>query len=125
MQKFTLLEHFSVLPDPRQADHNKTRHELLDIVVIAILAVISGADSWVEIETFGRKKEKWLKQFLKLENGIPSHDTFGRIFSILDPQAFEKCFSAWVKTVRKNTKGEVIAIDGKSSRRSHKKDAEA
>lgn len=122
MQKFTLLEHFSVLPDPRQTDHNKTRHILLDIVVIAILAVISGADSWVEIETFGRKKEKWLRQFLELPNGIPSHDTFGRIFSILDPQAFEECFSAWVKTVRKKTKGEVVAIDGKSSRRSHKKD---
>ena len=96
------------------------RHELLDIVIIAILAVICGADSWVEIAAFGREKEKWLKQFLKLPNGIPSHDTFGRIFSLLDPRAFERCFLAWVKTVRKQTKGEVIAIDGKSARRSHK-----
>jgi predicted transposase YbfD/YdcC len=115
----SLIEHFSILPDPRKTDHGMVRHELLDIIIIAILAVICGADSWVEIAQFGREKETWLKQFLKLENGIPSHDTFGRIFSLLDPEAFERCFSAWVKTVRKKVKGEVVAIDGKSARRSH------
>lgn len=78
----TLLHHFSILPDPRKTAHNRMRHELLDIIIIAILATICGADSWVEIAVFGRKKEKWLKQFLKLENGIPSHDTFGRVFSL-------------------------------------------
>ncbi len=119
-RRITLIEHFSILPDPRKTDHGMVRHELLDIVIIAILAVICGADSWVEIAAFGREKEKWLKQFLKLPNGIPSHDTFGRIFSLLDPRAFERCFLAWVKTVRKQTKGEVVAIDGKSARRSHK-----
>jgi hypothetical protein len=100
-----LLEHFSVLPDPRKTDHNGIRHELIDVVIIAILAVICGADSWVEIAAFGREKEEWLKQFLELPNGIPSHDTFGRIFSLLDPDAFEHCFIAWTKTVCKRTRG--------------------
>jgi predicted transposase YbfD/YdcC len=119
MQNIPLLEHFSVLPDPRKADHGKTQHELLSIVIIAILAVICGADSWVEISTFGREKQTWLATFLNMENGVPSHDTFGRIFSLLDPSAFDQCFSAWVKTVRRVKKGEVVAIDGKSIRRSH------
>ncbi len=116
-----LIEHFSVLSDPRKTDHGMIRHELKDIIIIAILATISGADGWVEIEEFGRKKKKWLKQFLELPNGIPSHDTFGRVFSILDPGAFECCFISWTKSVRKKTKGEVVALDGKSSRRSHGK----
>ena len=119
-KNISLFEHFSVLSDPRKTDHNRIRHELLDIIIIAILAVLCGADTWTEIAEFGRKKETWLKQFLKLPNGIPLHDTFGRIFSILDPTAFERCFFAWVKTVRKKTKGEIVAIDGKSARRSHK-----
>lgn len=119
--RFTLLDHFSILPDPRKTNHSRIRHELLDIIIIAILAVICGADSWVEIAAFGRKKEKWLKRFLKLPNGIPSHDTFGRVFSLLDPTAFERCFSAWVKTVRKKMKGEIVSLDGKSARRSHGK----
>ncbi len=119
MKKIVLLEHFNLLPDPRQADHNKLKHVLLDVIIIAILATICGADSWVEIETFGKEKEVWLKQFLTLENGIPSHDTFGRVFSLLDPTAFERCFLLWTKTVMTHTKGEVIAIDGKSVRRSH------
>ena len=119
MEKISLLEHFSVLPDPRKAGHSQTRHQLSDIIIIAILAVICGADSWVEIASFGREKEAWLRRFLALTNGIPSHNTFGRVFSILDPDAFDRCFSAWVKTVRTRIKGEVVAIDGKSVRRSH------
>ena len=120
MQELSLLEYFRVLPDPRRVGHSHTQHVLLDIIIIAILAVICGADSWVEIEEFGIQKEEWLKKFLKFQNGIPSHDTFGRIFSILDPDAFDSCFLAWVQTVRKTTNGEIIAIDGKSLRRSHK-----
>jgi predicted transposase YbfD/YdcC len=115
------MEHFRVLPDPRKADHNRLRHELLSIIIIAILAVICGADSWVEIAEFGRKKEQWLKKFLTLKHGTPSHDTFGYVFSILDPNAFEYCFNTWVKTVRRVSKGDVVALDGKSARRAHKK----
>ena len=95
------------------------QYELHAVIMIAILAVICGADSWVEIASFGREKESWLGTFLNLPNGVPSHDTFGRIFSILDPVAFDRCFSAWVKSVRKTVRGDVIAIDGKSARRSH------
>lgn len=119
MENISLLEHFSVLPDPRKADHNRMQYELHAVIIIAILAVICGADSWVEVSSFGREKEPWLKTFLNLQNGIPSHDTFGRIFALLDPIAFDRCFSAWVKSVRRTKKGDVIAIDGKSARRSH------
>ena len=121
MERFTLLEHFSVLPDPRRQNHNTFRHELIDILVIAIVATICGADNWIDIERFGQTKEKWFKQFLKLENGIPSHDTFGRLFSILNPDIFEKCFREWVNMIRNKIAREIISIDGKSIRRSHKK----
>jgi len=121
MTKKTLLDHLSVLPDPRKTNHSQNRHELLDIVIVAILAVIAGADTWVEIADFGRTKEAWLKKFLALPNGIPSHDTFGRVFAILNPDAFEKCFRDWVRTLHPGMQKEVIALDGKSVRRSHKK----
>jgi predicted transposase YbfD/YdcC len=121
--KGTLLEYFRILPDPRRAHHRNKRHALFDIIIIAIVAVICGADSWVDIETFGRKKERWLKQFLPLSNGIPSHDTFARVFSILDPNAFQKCFFAWIEHVRHITEGEVVAIDGKTVRRAYGKDS--
>jgi hypothetical protein len=117
-----LIEYFRLLPDPRRINHNTRRHELLDIVIVTILAVTSGADTWVDAETFGKEKEVWLRQFLSLPNGIPSHDTFVRIFSILNPDAFHSCFTKWVKSVRKITKGEVVAIDGKTVRRAHTKD---
>lgn len=118
----SILKHFKVLPDPRKRDHNQTKHQLLDIIVITILGVLCGADTWGEIEAFGHEKEEWLKQFLALPNGIPSHDTFNRVFSILDPEAFEGCFFRWVESVRVTTKGEVVAIDGKTVRRAHGKD---
>ena len=120
-KQLSLLGHFNVLPDPRRMDHNKFRHELIDIIVISIVATICGADSWVEISQFGETKEAWFKQFLKLQNGIPSHDTFGRVFSILNPDIFEKCFREWVATVKQEINHEIIAIDGKSVRRSHGK----
>lgn len=119
--KSTLIEHFSILPDPRRINHRALRHSLTDVVIIAILATVSGADTWVDIESFGKEKEKWLKQFLKLENGIPSHDTFARIFSILKPDEFQSCFQLWVQSTVIKTKGEVIALDGKSVRRAYKK----
>jgi predicted transposase YbfD/YdcC len=115
----TLIAHFNILPDPRRIHHHALRHSLTDVVIIAILATIGGADTWVDIESFGKEKEVWLKQFLPLKNGIPSHDTFARIFSILDPEEFHDCFSAWVLDTFIKTKGEVVAIDGKTVRRAH------
>ena len=113
----TIHHSFADLTDPR-IDRTK-RHALLDILTIALCAVICGADSWVEVERFGRAKESWLRTFLALPNGIPSHDTFGRVFAALDPAAFERCFLAWVQRVATATNGEVVAIDGKTLRRSH------
>jgi predicted transposase YbfD/YdcC len=92
---------------------------LIDIIVIAICAVISGADGWVSIEEYGRAKLEWLGTLLELPNGIPSHDTFGRVFAALDPKAFQRCYLTWVRAVAQVTNGQVVAIDGKTVRRSH------
>ena len=105
---------FGSLRDPR---HSRTRiHKLIDILVITICAVICHADSWEEVEAYGRAKEAWLRTFLELEHGIPSHDTFNRVFARLDARQFEVCFINWVNTVVKITGGQVIAIDGKLPR---------
>lgn len=111
-----LWQHFAPLKDPR-VERTK-RHQLLDIIVIAICGIICGAESWVEIAEFGEAKVAWLKQVLPLPNGIPSHDTFGRVFALLDPQAFHACFLQWVQAMSHATQGEVVAIDGKTLRRS-------
>ena len=107
-------EHFGDLPDPR-IDRTK-HHKLIDIVVIAICAVICGADDWVEVAMFGEAKEAWFRTFLELPNGIPSHDTFTRVFARLDPEAFRQRFLEWVQAVNRITGGQVIAIDGKKLR---------
>lgn len=112
----TISEHFAKLKDPR-VERTK-HHQLLDIVVIAICAVICGADSWVDVETFGKAKRKWLKTFLDLPHGIPSHDTFGRVFARLDPEQFQACFLKWIQAVAEVTQGQVVAIDGKQLRHS-------
>ena len=112
-----ITDHFALLEDPR-SDHTK-RHLLIDIVVIAICAVICGADGWVGIEEYGKAKLEWLQTFLELPNGIPSHDTIGRVFAALDPKAFQGCYLRWVRAVAHVTNGQVIAIDGKAVRRSH------
>ena len=111
-----IAEYFAALDDPR-IDRTK-RHKLLDIVTIALCATICGADSWVDIELFGNCKEEWFKSFLELPNGIPSHDTFGDVFARLDPEQFQRCFMEWVQAVAQVTQGEVVAIDGKTVRRS-------
>ncbi len=107
---------FEALSDPR-VERTK-QHQLLDIMIIAILGVLCGAEGWVEIESFGKTKEAWLKTFLDLPNGIPSHDTFGRVFARIDPKQFEECFLNWVRSLNEKITG-VIAIDGKTLRRSH------
>jgi predicted transposase YbfD/YdcC len=106
-----ITEHFAKVSDPRIG--NATRHKLMDIMVLAICAVICGADGWSDVALFGRSKFKWFKTFLELPHGIPSHDTFGRVFSRINPEEFEGSFLDWVKAIQKLTKGEVIAIDGK------------
>jgi hypothetical protein len=112
-----ISEHFEKVSDPRI--ENATRHKLIDIIVIAVCAVICGADGWSDVALYGRTKRKWLQEFLELPHGIPSHDTFGRIFAKLDPEEFEKSFLEWVQAVQEMTEGQVIAIDGKQLRGSH------
>jgi len=114
-----LLEHFANLPDPRIARHRW--HKLSDILVIAVCAVLCGAESFPAIEDFGHEREDWLKQFLELPEGIPSHDTFNRVFRLLDPVQFQACFLSWMQAVAAATAGEVVAIDGKALRRSFDK----
>jgi predicted transposase YbfD/YdcC len=112
----SIWEHFCVLPDPR-VDRTKL-HKLEDILTIALCAVICGAETWVDIADFGRAKESWLRTFLELPHGIPSHDTFGRIFAVLDPRGFERCFQSWIGELAGSSEGKLIAIDGKTIRRS-------
>ena len=114
----TFLSHFETLKDPRLDNHSH-RHNLHDILVIAILGTICGADGWTEISAFGQAKYDWLKTFLELPNGIPSHDTFGRVFSLLNAEEFETCFCNWIRSLSLDLNKEIIAIDGKTLRRSH------
>ncbi|MFO1430469.1 MAG: ISAs1 family transposase [Candidatus Competibacteraceae bacterium] len=116
-----LSDHVDSLPDPREA--GLIEHKLLDIITIAICAVICGADSWVEIEAFGKARYEWLRGFLELPNGIPSHDTFGRVLARLSAVAFQRCFASWIQTVFTVTQGQVIASDGKTLRRSYDRGA--
>lgn len=116
----TFLNHFIDLKDPRIENHNR-RHNLADILVITILGTICGADNWVDICELAEIKYDWLKTFLELPNGIPSHDTFGRIFSLLNPETFTKCFMNWIASLSIDVSKEIIAIDGKTLRGSHDK----
>ena len=112
-----LTDHFATLEDPR-VERTK-RHPLLSIVAIAICAVIIGAETWNEIAEFGAVKQAWFAQFLDLPHGIPSHDTFNRVFAALDPRQFRACFAAWMGSVAAVLPTAVIALDGKTVRRSH------
>lgn len=114
----SLEEHLSGITDPRGAN---IEHQLFDILVIAILGTICGADGWVAIEQYGYRKLNWLSEYLILPKGIPSHDTFGRVFAQIDPQEFQACFMKWVKALNKITQGQVVGIDGKQMRGSHDK----
>jgi predicted transposase YbfD/YdcC len=114
-------KYFEGLQDPRTG--NAKQHIFLEILIIAICAVVCGADGWNDIELFGRNKKEWLKTFLELPKGIPSHDTFGRVFAQIKPEEFQKRFIEWVEAIEKLTAGQVIAIDGKKLRRSHDQEA--
>jgi predicted transposase YbfD/YdcC len=107
---------FRRIEDPRKG--NAICHDLVETLIIAILAIICGAKTFTEMEMFGKEKKEWLKTVLRLENGIPSHDTFGDIFSALDPRTITEAFVEWVETIRKKITGEVVAIDGKTIRAS-------
>jgi predicted transposase YbfD/YdcC len=109
-----LLEAFGDLPDPR-SERNQD-HPLLSILLIALCAVISGADNWVDIDGYGKAKQTWLESILELPNGIPSHDTFGRVFRFINPQAFQERFLKWVQSWRVGQLQGVVALDGKQMR---------
>jgi len=115
MVQSPIKDHFSDMTDPR--DENR-RHNLIDILFITICAVICNADKWEDVEDFGNAKVSWLKRYLELPHGIPSHDTFNRVFAILNPEEFNTCFLNWVKCVNPRVEGEVVSIDGKTVRHS-------
>ena len=112
----SIWEHFSIVRDPR--DGPATRHRLQDIMAIAICAVICGAEHWTHIEEFAISNEEWFSQFLELPHGIPSHDTFGRVFAAMDPDEFEQAFQCWVHALAGSSAGKHLCIDGKTLRRS-------
>ena len=116
----SLVAHFGSLPDPRL---NRTKdHDLIDILVIAVCTLLCGGETFNDMEDFGRAKQDWFKTFLGLRNGIPSHDTFNRLFAALDPKAFLDCFLRWTQTLRQAVPQEIVALDGKALRRALDKD---
>jgi hypothetical protein len=116
----SLIAHFQDLPDPRV---NRTQdHDLIDILVIAICTLLCGGETFNDLEDFGLAKEDWFKTFLSLRNGIPSHDTFNRLFAALDPKAFLDCFLRWTQRVRQAVPQEIVALDGKALRRAVNQD---
>jgi predicted transposase YbfD/YdcC len=113
----SILTHFANIDAPR--DKRGKEHRLVDIIAIAICAVICGAENWVDIEQYGEAKQEWLRTFLPLCNGIPAHDTFARVFARLDPEQIQQCFLSWIEAISQLTAGEVVAIDGKTLRHSY------
>lgn len=111
--------HFENINDPRKHNHN-LRHRLIDIIIYTILAVICGADSWVEVEVFAKSKVEWLKSFLEIPHGIASHDIIGDLFSRLNPDEFNSAFMSWVRAISTASKGGIVALDGKAVRASYK-----
>lgn len=109
------MRYFAELPDPRAAN---VRHRLPDLLVMALCATLCGADGWDDYADFVRVKAKWFKTFLEMRHGAPSADTFRRVFTRLDPEAFERCFLRWTSAVAELSQGQLLAIDGKSIRRS-------
>ena len=110
----SFLMYFSEMKDPR-VERTK-RHLLSDLMFITIAAVLSGAETWNAIEDYGLAKQEWLKSILELPNGIPSHDTFNRLFAAVDSDEFERIFLKWIKSIQKQTDAEVVSLDGKTMR---------
>src|SRR5512137_2516023 len=111
----SLVAHFGLMPDPR-IDRRKA-HDLVDILVIAVCTLLCAGESFNDMEDFGKAKREWFKTFLTLRNGIPSHDTFNRVFAVLDPQQFLDCFLRWTQSLRQVVSQEIVALDGKALRR--------
>jgi predicted transposase YbfD/YdcC len=111
----SIIEHFKELPDPRRNQH-LVLHKVIDIVVIAMCATLAQQDTWEEIADYAEMKADFLKQFLELPNGVPSHDTISRVFSLIDPVAWQVCFAAWMRSIGKLSGEKLIAIDGKTLR---------
>lgn len=117
LPNISITKHFENLEDPRVLRTRK--HSLISIIVLAVAGVICNCDSWVEIQEFAETKKKFFEKFLPLPGGIPSHDTFGRVFSVLDATSFQDCFVSWVRELIELNKGRLVAIDGKTVRGSH------
>ena len=115
-ENISLSHHFHHLEDPRLA--RSKRHALHDILLISLCALLCGAEGFVDIEEFGKAQRDWLERLLALPNGIPSHDTFGRVFALLDPAQFAEAFTTWTQSLRAALPGEIVALDGKTLRRS-------
>ncbi|MFP4356763.1 MAG: ISAs1 family transposase [Phycisphaerae bacterium] len=111
-----VLRFFANMEDPR--DNQGRRHRILDIIAIAITGVICDANGWEDIAELGECKQEWFETFLELPHGIPRHDTFARVFARLDPDAFEACFGQWMAHLNQTSQGRLIAVDGKTLRRS-------
>lgn len=116
LARTSVVRHFGGLQDPRSS--RRRLHNLCDMIAIALCAVICGAGSWEDVAEYARQKEAWLKTFLRLENGIPSHDTFNRVFRLLKPKPFQACFQRWMQGLVEATAGRVVAVDGKTLRHS-------
>ncbi len=116
----SLLAHFADLPDPRV--HRRREHDLIDVLLIAICTLLCGGESFNDMADFGLAKQDWFRTFLALRHGIPSHDTFNRVFAALDPKAFLECFLRWTQSVRQAVPGEIVALDGKALRRALNQD---
>ena len=114
-EKKALLEHIADLEDPRS---RQSPHGLMELLLTAICAVLSGADGWAGVALWGSAKLPWLRQFLPFANGVASHDTFGRVFALLDAAVFEQCFIRWMRSVCRAFEGLQVALDGKTVRRS-------
>ena len=119
MEDSVFLKQFSKIKDKRQ--NTRKRHLLIDIIALAICATISGATGWEDIEAYGKEKESWLKTFLSLPHGIPSHDTISRVFSFICPLQFQECFIGWIQEIYELMTGDIIPIDGKALKGSHRK----
>jgi predicted transposase YbfD/YdcC len=119
--RLRLADVFVSITDPRQA--SKVEHDLVELLVVAVNAVLVGADTFIEIEAWAKAKLGWLRRYLKLEHGIPSYDTFGRLLGLIDALEFEAAFRRWVSSVAPRLDAEIVAIDGKTSRRTGKVDA--